>query len=466
MTHRKTDSTDLSPVFDIPALEQKLQEVLGYPVSIGTVDHLEGGSIQENWRLDLVRGDRKAEPFSLVLRQEPESHIPSSLSKEEEGQLLSAMTREGVPVPRFYGQFCLPAFSDQPLIVSDFVSGTTDVETILALDEEARLMLLDRIAEVFAGLHAMSVSGFSYLRVARQERLSRLVDAGNSPIRAYVHAFFEDAFDAMKAMEQDVALLELCREWCFARLSDVEQKADAAGANRFSLSHGDLRTANYLVGQGSLLAVLDWEFAELAPPAVDLGWFTAPVWRYGREDRPAGGLGTLERLFDAYEHCGGTAPDRESLIFWQVIAVLKWLVIAHQQGHRFFHQGSCDPELGLTGLVRPSEAEQWILEVFRDDPVEWTTVRGPDFQHLQKRLEEQLAGFDPGEPGNEAEQGVSKRVLEIRERLNCDDSNPDLLCLPVLERFRQLNQWALSVLSPEAIGGYHCQLVTGRRSVP
>jgi aminoglycoside phosphotransferase (APT) family kinase protein len=70
--------------------------------------------------------------------------------------------------------------------------------------------------------------------------------------------------------------------------------------------------------------VLDWETAHLGDPASDLGWFCANVWRFGEIDKRAGGFGTLEELLTGYAAGGGESIDPERVLWWEVLASLKW----------------------------------------------------------------------------------------------------------------------------------------------
>lgn len=65
----------------------------------------------------------------------------------------------------------------------------------------------------------------------------------------------------------------------------------------------------------------------------DLGWFCAPAWRFGGAGE-AGGFGTSEDLLAAYEATGGRSVHPERLLFWQVLATVKWGIICQFQAAR------------------------------------------------------------------------------------------------------------------------------------
>ena len=111
-------------------------------------------------------------------------------------------------------------------------------------------------------------------------------------------------------------------------------RAHAPADTGARLVHRDFRTGNFLVADGRLTAVLDWEFAGWGDPAEDFGWFCAACWRGDARGRAAGGLGARESFHEAYTAAGGTVPDRERVRFWEGFAHLRWTLIALQQGAR------------------------------------------------------------------------------------------------------------------------------------
>ena len=56
-------------------------------------------------------------------------------------------------------------------------------------------------------------------------------------------------------------------------------------------------------------AILDWEGAHLGDPIEDLGWLCVKSWRFGAVDKPAGGFGSREELWAAYQRAGGAKVD-------------------------------------------------------------------------------------------------------------------------------------------------------------
>ena len=134
------------------------------------------------------------------------------------------------------------------------------------------------------------------------------------------------------------------------------------------LCHHDFRTGNYLLDGPALTAILDWEFAGWGDPHEDIGWFCCKSWRFARLDREAGGIADRARFYRGYENESGRQIDPRRVRFWEVLASIRWAVIALQQRDRYMFGGERNLDLALTGR-RATECELEIL--MRLDP-------GPD----------------------------------------------------------------------------------------
>ena len=121
------------------------------------------------------------------------------------------------------------------------------------------------------------------------------------------------------------------------------------------LLHGDFRTGNLLVNEQGLAGILDWELAHQGPPAEDLGYLCAHVWRFGKIEKPVGGFGEYADLLAGYRSIAGWAPDLESLKYWEIFAALNWGLVCQTMG-ALWHSGSGDIERAAVARRR-SEAE-------------------------------------------------------------------------------------------------------------
>jgi aminoglycoside phosphotransferase (APT) family kinase protein len=137
-------------------------------------------------------------------------------------------------------------------------------------------------------------------------------------------------------------------EWALAWL-----ERHGPGRDVVRLVHADFRTGNYLVEDGELTAILDWEFAGFSDPLEDLGWMLAKYWRFGAYDREAGGIGSREAFLRGYEAATGEVLDRRAVAYWEVMATVRWAVIALMQAARHYAGQESSLELALTAHVLP-----------------------------------------------------------------------------------------------------------------
>ena len=103
----------------------------------------------------------------------------------------------------------------------------------------------------------------------------------------------------------------------------------------------------------------------------DLGWFCAKCWRFGRDELEAGGLTPREDFYRGYERASGRQIDSRSVAYWEVMAHIRWAVIALQQGERHISGGESSLELALTGR-RAAELEYEVLRMTA--PQDWSAA--------------------------------------------------------------------------------------------
>ena len=137
-------------------------------------------------------------------------------------------------------------------------------------------------------------------------------------------------------------------------------EAHAPRSSELALCHSDYRTGNYLVKDGRLTGVLDWEFASWSDPMEDVAWFCARCWRFGCWAQEAGGLGSREAFYRGYEQRSGRRIDAKRIAYWEVMAAVRWAVIACLQCARHSSGEQPSLELALTGWLVP-ELEAEIL---------------------------------------------------------------------------------------------------------
>lgn len=310
-----------------------------------TVDNqqlLSGGAIQENWLLDVsVEGGAHAGNQRWVLRSDAQSAVQGSLSRAQEFAVLSTVHRAGVKVPRPLWLCEDASVHGRAFFIMEWVSGMTSGHRLTSqVQVQGDLQLASELGANLARIHriAPGEAGLEFLGDPQQVSVQTSIDV----LRAML--------DRLGAAQP---VLEWGLRWC---------EANAPQSTARCLLHGDFRTGNYLAESGRLQAVLDWEFTGWGDPREDIGWFTARCWRFARPDLAAGGVGTLEHFMRGYTEVSALDIEPEELNFWQVMATLRWAVIAQQQAQRHLSGEEPSLELALTGTLVP-ELELDILRM-------------------------------------------------------------------------------------------------------
>jgi len=279
-----------------------------------------------------------------VLRRDPPGHQVQS-SRRDEFALLRAAAAAGLPVPRV--RWCEEdaAVLGAPFFVMEFVEGETLARRLLRDAEyaAARAALPQQLAAALAGIHALDPALPDLAFLPRPP-------AGETPAAAEL-ARYEQIFRAV-APDPHPAL-ELAFRW-------LAQHPPAPAA--LTVVHGDYRVGNVIFGPEGLRAVLDWELAHVGDPMEDVGWLCVRSWRFGADDRPAGGLCRREEFFAAYERAGGRPVDPAAVRWWEVFGNLKWAIICIMQARTFLDGAVKSVELASLGR-RVAEMELELLEL-------------------------------------------------------------------------------------------------------
>ncbi|HEY0594484.1 phosphotransferase family protein [Sphingopyxis sp.] len=134
------------------------------------------------------------------------------------------------------------------------------------------------------------------------------------------------------------------------------------------LVHGDYRMGNVMVGGakegGGLAAVLDWELAHRGDAHEDLAFGCMTVWRFGKLDQPAFGVGSLEDYFAAYEAAGGVKVDYDRFRFWLIYRTLWWALGCLQMGQMW--RSGADPTVERVVIGRRTAEQELDLLVLLD----------------------------------------------------------------------------------------------------
>jgi len=130
-----------------------------------------------------------------------------------------------------------------------------------------------------------------------------------------------------------------------------------------TLVHADFRNGNMLVHEGQLAAVLDWELAHVGDPMEDLAWICLRMWRFGNDNRPCGGFGSIAALRRGYESAGGVW--RQDAFDWWLAARSAWWAIGLARQGAAFQSGQSTSIVHAASGRRVAELEYDLLHLIR-----------------------------------------------------------------------------------------------------
>ncbi|MBV8119356.1 MAG: phosphotransferase family protein [Alphaproteobacteria bacterium] len=331
---------------------------------------LAGGAIQENWGLDTrFSGGSLDGPQRLVLRAAGNTGVPSSLERLHEFAVLKAAFAAGVTVPEPLYASADPSIFGKPFFVMRRANGTAAAHHITrnpALDPVLP-QIGEQLGRELARIHA--------IRPPRPD-LDFLSPYEKSDPACQI-AGFRDYLDAHPSPRP---VLEWGLRWLETHVPAPAEPV---------LCHHDFRTGNYLLDGARLTGILDWEFAGWGDPHEDLGWFCSKGWRFARLDREAGGIADREPFYRGYEAESGRRIDPVRVHFWEVIASVRWAIIALQQSDRHILGGERSLDLALTGR-RASECELAILMLL-DPAYQSSVIAAPSCSRVRKEQRPEAA---------------------------------------------------------------------------
>jgi aminoglycoside phosphotransferase (APT) family kinase protein len=265
---------------------------------IANLRRLSGGATLQTWSFDAMADGQLLHP--LILRRSPGGlRSTESLSLEVEAELIRALAGGGAPVPAV-----VHTLMPEDGLGDGFLMTRIEGETI------ARKILRDaQFAAIRPRLTAQFGAILGALSGIDTARLPPLPFKPAEVILARLSSRYEK--DGVARPVFDLAI-----RW-------LQQNAPA-GLAPYRLVHGDFRNGNMIIGGDGVRAVLDWEVAHIGDPAEDMAWVCAPPWRFGELDRPVGGLGSRQELFEAYEATTGERVDPARVHYWEVLGSLRW----------------------------------------------------------------------------------------------------------------------------------------------
>ncbi|WP_425995753.1 phosphotransferase family protein [Caulobacter sp. DWR1-3-2b1] len=126
--------------------------------------------------------------------------------------------------------------------------------------------------------------------------------------------------------------------------------------------HGDYRTGNFLHdGQGTILAILDWEMAHLGDPLEDVAWAIDPLWGHYDDTRVAGMIPKNEALA-IWSRVSGLPVDPKALAWWRLFSAVKGQAIWTSAAREYRDGGFKDPVLAFSGWYTARRHDQILAD--------------------------------------------------------------------------------------------------------
>ena len=365
---------ELRPVVAAILKQRPLEE---QDLTLTGAARMAGGAINQNFLVELSSASGQTQQW--VLRRGQAKPVPGTHDRATEFRLFDFAHRAGLCVPQPLGLLEVPGQS-----VSAFsrAQGEADPRSVMAWLKTLRERdpaAADRFGhgavrefgEQLGRLHSASLQpqGLKELEALLGPRPESGLDAALTGLRASIGLLHAPASYLRFGVDQLIA--------------DRPARPSVVPA---VLCHNDFRLGNLMLhlpqspdaAPASLLsAVLDWEFAFWSDPMADIGWLTAPCWRFGGEAE-VGGIGLLSALLEGYQCADpGAALPVDELPYWQRFAQMRWALIAAQQGVRAVPGEPETLELRVTGAMAASLAQP-VVEHYLGHRV--TPQPMPEFQ--------------------------------------------------------------------------------------
>lgn len=132
-------------------------------------------------------------------------------------------------------------------------------------------------------------------------------------------------------------------------------RANVAFSGSLALCHGDYRIGNFMLRDGVINGIFDWELAHVSDPVEDVAYAGLPLFR-GRNPLLSQLLHPDE-YFPRYEAATGVRVDPEVFRFWTVVGLVK-AAASHLRGARAYEDG----RIGDLRLAAMGHQVQYVLK--------------------------------------------------------------------------------------------------------
>jgi aminoglycoside phosphotransferase (APT) family kinase protein len=278
-----------SEIPDAAVLSEYLSGVFAAPAEVSEIATVSLGYSKATFLLGIRSS--AAVPAALVVRMDrPFNFLGTTVI--DEYPILQVLYDNGVSVPRPYALERTGGVLGQPFLVVSRVYGRNIGSHFHFPAPNPALCAT--IGAKLAQIHGVPAAQFG-------PGLRGTAQPAAEQIAAEIERYHAD----WSALEMASPTMEAAFQWI------KRHAGDAVGPR--SLVHGDFSLSNLLISDADDVAsILDWEFAQLGPPAADLGWFFIA----------AGHLASWEEFLAAYRAAGGPVPAKKQLdlfVLWGMV---------------------------------------------------------------------------------------------------------------------------------------------------
>jgi aminoglycoside phosphotransferase (APT) family kinase protein len=237
---------------DLVDVGRRLQALLesheGAPVRVDDLSLLTGGYSLVTVAFTATVGGHSQR---YVLRINPPGDAAlSRTDRVAEGELLGTLTSAGtVPIPALRWSDLTGSVLGAPALISDYVDGPQLLSRLRGVSEDEQRHLALGLAETIAVVH---VHGAAPATMERPPSWN-----------AYIDSFIA----SWRALEAGYPEHNPFIRWVAAWL-DAHRPVPAP----LTLVHGEFQTANVMLDGAGKMQVIDWEYAHIGDPRIDLGW--------------------------------------------------------------------------------------------------------------------------------------------------------------------------------------------------
>lgn len=319
-----------------------LSERLGGRVQVDTLRRFPVGFSWVTYGVDLSCDASLTLPAkSMILRLGLDDGLYAPYSSQRQTEVLSALERCPMPTPRVYWNSDDRSVLGAPFFFCERVTGRAPLPSEGGPDDpvpEHRASLADQFVTGLADLHR-----FPWQDAAELADWEPGLTLENSALHQ-VDVCLQDY--QRWAMRPEPAVL-----WAAHWL-----RRHAPKASRLGIVHGDYRIGNFLVQDGRMTAMLDWESAHIGDPHEDLGWASLPQFN--------GGSGLVCRLlpedvfYRMYEERTGWRVNRDAVRYYAIMSLLKLALVNMAAAQRFELSGTTDIRMAALGTQVTSTLRQ------------------------------------------------------------------------------------------------------------